>query len=426
MKVSITILLALMLTGHAYAQLQPSGPLGGSGAADQRSGYPYSRNRYATPSPQQFPGRILSTPYPAVSATPAARNKAQTNPQEVIARCIAAVDAFDVATSPANYVEKTFDVCGFIKQASGAYTLAGGKNELLQKRATSGSILCYVGNDLTAKRLMESLMQDRFNLHPFALLKVKIIKQETPPQYAAIIEEGSVLQPLLLSPLKRQLGMSLQERQKEAELAKAQQQQTEIARMKETADMKVAVAEENAKAKKFQARASTLFGNFLDDPSWEGRSEDLRKNTRLSPALKDQITELTEGGKNLLAALKYPDSRSQCEKALTLLEAPAVWALAAEAYASGEATKGTAALQDFISRHSGAEVGAFMGSLQTFYKTCREREGAAQSHLQRAKELSARGKNAQAVKEYEMAQSLYPDQETLRIIEKLRKESLGL
>ena len=228
---------------------------------------------------------------------------------------------------------------------------------------------------------------------------------------------------------ERPLRLAAVQRQKETAAAIAQEQQLQMVAQKDAADREAAVAEENAAARDFHTRSAALFAKFLDDPSWKGHSDDLSKITRLSPSLEIQFAALTDSGKKLHSRFKHHDSRSLCEKTFPLLEVPTVWALAAESFVVGEAAKGTVALKDFLSRRSGAEcsdIAPVWNSLLAFYKSCREREGAAQSHLQRAKELSATGKTAQAVKEYEMAQGIYPDQETLRTIEKLRKESLGL
>ena len=227
----------------------------------------------------------------------------------------------------------------------------------------------------------------------------------------------------------RPMRLAAAVREKEAKSARALAAQMEVAAKKAADEREAALAAETENARKFQKSATALFGKFLDDPSWKGRGENLSKITPLSPELKFQIQIITEAGKTMQSRLVYPEAQTICEKTFPMLNAAAAWSLAAESFASGEAAKGTTALQNFLAHNSAAaspELSPVWDPLLTLFKSCRNREEVAQSHLHTARELSAVGKNSQAIKEYETAQSLFPDREIAPAIEKLRKDSLGL
>lgn len=227
----------------------------------------------------------------------------------------------------------------------------------------------------------------------------------------------------------RPLRLAAAEGKRQAELNRAMAAEMEVTAKKAAAEREAALDAETMSARAFQKSATALFGRFLDAPSWKGRGENLSKITPLSPELKFQIQTITEAGKTMQSRLVYPEAQTICEKTFPMLNAAAAWSLAAESFAAGEAAKGTAALQSFLSHNSAAanpELSPVWDPLLTFFKSCRNREEVAQSHLHAARELSAVGKNSQAIKEYETAQSLFPNREIAPAIEKLRKDSLGL
>jgi hypothetical protein len=227
---------------------------------------------------------------------------------------------------------------------------------------------------------------------------------------------------------ERPLRLAAEEQQRAIDAEKARAEQAEMAAKKAAAERQVAVAQEKAAAQSFLVSAAELAGKVLEDPSWKNR-EDLSKITPVSPRLKTQLEEMTEQGKRVRAQFVRPEAQKICDNALAVLDGATGWTVAAAAFANRDAAKGTATLQDVLSRNTATtspEMASFWDALLAFFKSCRLREEAAAAHVQKAQELAAIGKNTQAIKEYQAAHSLFPDAGIAPIIEKLRKESLGL
>lgn len=227
----------------------------------------------------------------------------------------------------------------------------------------------------------------------------------------------------------RPLRVAAAEREKEAAQAKAQADQMEAAEKKRAAEMAAAVAAEKAKVQAFQTRVTRVLDKLLADPSWKGRVEDLSKIIPVAKELKRELEQAADDGKSLRAELQFPEAQRLCEKAVPSLEAALAWSRAAQSFAIAEAPQGAAVIREFLARYSAAsspELGPIWDPLLTFFRFCQVQEEGAASHLRKAKELNAAGKNAQAIIEYQTANTVFPNHQLAPVIEKLRKDSLGL
>ena len=217
MKRPIFIFVAVMVTCHASAQLQPSGPLGGSGPQAPYDSIKRTRPIPSAKSPPEASqaseqktssGWMWQRKVPSEASQPSpSEAKANQIAQELVARCIAAEDASDVTSNLAKYVGKTFDVFGLITQTpAGPFTLAGGKGDLVGQPSANGSLACYAADAQVSKKLEYSIsLLEGFRIHCFALLTVTVVQRETFPKYITVIQSGSVISPQLMGPLTRQL-----------------------------------------------------------------------------------------------------------------------------------------------------------------------------------------------------------------------------
>ena len=192
--------MAFLLACHASAQLQPSGPLGGSGPGAPYD--PFTKRTQSTPS---------RNPQAAPSAPSPSEAEAKAFSDKLVARCVAAEDASDVTSNLSKYVGKTFDVCGFIAStAAGPFTLTGGKGDLVGQPSANGSLACYASDAEVSRKLTHAVgVYEGFNMTSYAVLTVTVVQRETFPKYVTVIQGGSLLPPLVLGSLRRQLSLRM-------------------------------------------------------------------------------------------------------------------------------------------------------------------------------------------------------------------------
>jgi hypothetical protein len=119
----------------------------------------------------------------------------------------------------------------------------------------------------------------------------------------------------------------------------------------------------------------------------------------------------------------------ECAAETATVDALVCFDRAIHAIKSGDAPSASFAVTAFLNEHSqcpGEQQTALWQAIESMRTLCDRSSKEAATHLERAESLANSGKPAEAVKEYEAANSIFPDPKIARTVKKLRESSLGL
>ncbi len=239
----------------------------------------------------------------------------------------------------------------------------------------------------------------------------------------------------------RPLRLATAEREKQEAMSKAEaarvaaETKAETARVATEAKIRAENAEremaiEKDKAQKFNSEVSALLKHVLMEGIWTERIDELKSVQPLPEDLVRRAEQADARWKELQNEITTPEARQIGEKAIPGLEAVRAWSRAAQSFAADDAPEGALALRELLSKYSAVshpEISPIWDQMLNIYKTCQQREEAAQAHVKKADQLAAIGtKNSQAITEYQAAYALFPSAAIAGRIKELRTESLGL
>ena len=183
-----------------------------------------------------------------------------------------------------------------------------------------------------------------------------------------------------------------------------------------------------------------MIGDFRDETKTlmadvSSETSNFRRITRFSdfPAipvsLSDRMSRMAQKARDFRSNLGYREALRECGAETATIDALVAFNQAVHAIKSGDAPSASFTVASFLNEHSqppGDEQKLLWETIESIRALCDTSSKEAALHVEKAESLANSGKTAEAIKEYESADSIFPDPKIARSVKHLREASLGL
>lgn len=179
----------------------------------------------------------------------------------------------------------------------------------------------------------------------------------------------------------------------------------------------------------FKDDAKTLLANVSGGAAGFKKFASLREITPLPAPLSESIVKTSDKAREFRSKIGFADSLRECAAETALIDGLMAYDQSLRAIHSADGPTAQTAVASFLRDHSEApleECKPLWESLEILSRLFAQSSKEAERHIEQARMLAKTGKTTEAIKEYEVANSTFPDPKILRTAKQLKEESLGL
>jgi uncharacterized protein YecT (DUF1311 family) len=178
----------------------------------------------------------------------------------------------------------------------------------------------------------------------------------------------------------------------------------------------------------FKDDVKALFTNVSNGAAFK-QFASLKEIIPLPTSTSEAITKGAERAREFRSKIGYAESLRECGAETALIDALVAYDQSIRALHSGDGPMAQTTISSFLRDHGQAPaqdynaVWASLGSLNLVFK---DASNDASRHLEEAQQLVTADKTTEAIKKYELANTVFPDPKIARTVKRLKEESLGL